>query len=96
MSDLVESVAEHFDGYDMETAGWLNMSELHRNTKRLAVQRIIEGIEKAGYRIVPVEPTPEMENAADNCLRYCEECKEGTSHPVVIWPAMLAAAPKVI
>lgn len=98
MSDLVEIVARaNYEKVmrDSTAESWEDAHGVTRAAFRQAVVDFIIAIEKAGYRIVPVEPTPEMENAADACLSYCEECKNGTSHPVVIWPAMLAAAPKV-
>lgn len=54
-----------------------------------------QATEPAGYKLVPVEPTPEMLDAALNeVLRIASELDDEASHSE-IYQAMLAAAPEV-
>ncbi len=77
MSDLGEIVANAM-GAPTDDNEWGEYPPFKRFA-RLA----ITAIEKAGHRIVPVEPTFEMRKV----------CSFETAE--VEWPAMLAAAPKV-
>lgn len=83
MSDLVEIAADAM-GAPTDDNEWGEYPPFKRFA-RLA----ITAIEKAGYRIVPVEPTEAMVAAGDEAtpigdLKVCEG----------IYAAMLAAAPK--
>lgn len=46
-----------------------------------------------GWKLVPIEPTEEMKKAADDQCFYCDSCKEATANPLMVWSAMIEAAP---
>jgi len=58
-------------------------------TMGIAVKAAIASLERAGYRIVPVEPTPEMIRAGERMdgSNYDDHNAEAIVH----WRAMLAA-----
>lgn len=56
----------------------------------------LRAIEDAGWKVVPVEATPEMENAAYEVQVKGADLHDFTAHDCAkdIWAAMIAAPPK--
>lgn len=90
MSDLVETVALWVMSPSLaEAFGDTKLTVLDGAAKDDALasaQRLLSLIESHGHRIVPVEPTDEMDDAAFSAKSHT---------PRTLWSAMLAAAPKV-
>jgi len=67
----------------------------------IQTRAILTALEKSGYRVVPVEPTEAMLTAGyvggpdDDAPIHELEAHWATLSPEDIWPAMLAAAPKI-
>jgi hypothetical protein len=55
---------------------------------------IIAAIEAAGWAIVPVEPTDQMQEAGGNCGGFEFDGESGTIWPKPIWLAMVGARPR--
>lgn len=47
-----------------------------------------------GWRLVPIQATGDMLDAAERCDSYCEGCHGTTINPDTAWDEMLAAAPE--
>ena len=101
MSDLVESLALRLIQPTLEHAfGTADVAIPNgvMEAARTSARNILDFIEKAGHKIVPVEPTPEMMAAPEGAF------PEGTSESIKQswrdvygehYRLMLAAAPKV-
>lgn len=69
---------------------WDDLDDEERGGLILDAHNALAAIEKAGHRIVPVEPTKKMNDAG-----WLTEDHDGWDGPRDCWDAMLAAAPKV-
>lgn len=74
--DVVAAVMAKIEG---ESA----VNERHRNV----ASAVITSLEAAGFVIVPVEPTPEMERAGDDLMN-------SAAFSISIWKEMTEARPK--
>lgn len=73
----------------LEVAMLLN---IHETTAAGVLERIERSLENRGYRIVPVEPTEAMADAAQRMVPLWPFDLDNAR---VVYDAMLAAAPKV-
>ena len=77
---------------DEVSPGWNDLSETGRQSAEMAIRALAaQGGITEGWKLVPVEPTPEMLSAGESEFRsYCLRHMFG--HPAV-WSAMVNAAP---
>lgn len=89
---LVEAVAKHISQWLEQETGVLMKP---RTSKRCATAAL-RAIEDAGWKVVPVEATPDMENAAYEVQVKGADLHDFTAHDCAkdIWAAMISAAPK--
>lgn len=93
---MIEAMAraEYEDDYggSMEPLNWDKADELTRSMWREGIVAAIRAAEAAGYKLVPVEPTQEMLDAATQ-----EMLDASWDEPIgqVEWKAMIEAAPKL-
>lgn len=86
---------QEMNGVRMRVVEWHELDADDRDSRLKELRAALIAIEKAGHRIVPVEPTNAMENAAvEAAFVHCAHLTdEGETN--AIYRAMLAAAPKV-
>ena len=71
---------------------WSLASDEQREEFRLMARALLTTIEKAGYKVVPVEPTSEMIEAGTAAIQSSGFVDSATA---LGWSAMLASAPNI-
>lgn len=100
MSEMIERVAKahafarrsrHDQARDAEHY-WENMGHETQATEVVAARAVLEAIEKAGFVIVPREPSEEMLCAAERFVVYDPDTEGVIEGAADVWQAMIDKA----